>query len=162
MPEIVPLPPERAGEARMVIYRVAHLQFDSQLTLEQAVEMYLREWPLRDLDDPQRSYFENGGIFLAVLDEDRIVGTGALRFLQEGVGEIKRVWLLQDYHGQGLGYRLMQRLIEEARRLGYRKLRLLTSPAYQARAFNFYQRLGFYEIPRYNDDEADVGMEMVL
>ncbi len=95
-------------------------------------------------------------------DEGRIIGTGALRKLEEGVGEIKRVWLLPEYQGQGLGYRMMQALIDMARQKGYAKLRLETSPAYQQRAYKFYKKLGFYEIPRYGDDPDDVGMELGL
>jgi len=53
-------------------------------------------------------------------------------------------------------------LLAVAREKGYTKVRLQTNPAYQQRAFAFYQRLGFYEIPRYGNDPDDVGMELVL
>jgi N-acetylglutamate synthase-like GNAT family acetyltransferase len=49
----------------------------------------------------------------------RIIGTGALQRLDETTGEIKRVWLLPEYQGQGLGYQMMARLIETAREKGY-------------------------------------------
>lgn len=162
MPEIIPLPDGRNEEARLAIYKVAHQMFESHLTLAEAVELFRKEWPIHDMDDPQRSYFENGGTFLVVVDGEEIVGTGGLRCMQEGVGEIKRLWLLPGYHGQGWGYRVMQQLLAEARRRGYAKVRLATSPKYQQRAFDFYCRLGFYEIPRYNDDPDDIGMELAL
>jgi len=162
MPEIIPLPSERNEEARMVIYAVAHQLFDKNLTFDEAKEIYREEWPIHDLDDPQRSYFENGGTFLVVIEKGEIIGTGALRRMEEGVGEIKRLWLLPAYQRQGLGYRVMVRLLAEARQRGYAKVRLATSPKYQVRAYQFYRQLGFYEIPRYNDDPDDVGMEMIL
>ena len=77
------------------------------------------------------------------------------------MGEIKRLWLLPAYHGQGLGYRMMLCLIEEARRQGYQALRLETSRQ-QARAYAFYRRLGFYDIPRFGDDPDDVALELLL
>ncbi|HEX9012179.1 MAG TPA: GNAT family N-acetyltransferase, partial [Anaerolineaceae bacterium] len=117
---------------------------------------------LRDVDDFQRGYVENGGVFLVLREGDQIIGTGALRRYDGHTGEIKRVWLLPDYHGQGLGYRLMQALLGVARDYGYTKVRLQTSPSFQPRAFLFYQQLGFIEIPAYGDDPDDVGMELTL
>lgn len=58
---------------------------------------------------------------------------------------------------------MMMRLLKMARELGYHKVRLETSPAYQQRAFAFYQRLGFTVIPLYKgDEEDDTGMELSL
>lgn len=162
MPKIIPLPPQRSEEARLVIYTVAHWLFHENETLEETIAQLRREWPIHDLDDIQRSYFDNGGTFLAIMEGDEVIGTGALRRLEAGVGEIKRVWLLPQYHGQGLGYQMMQRLLDEARHQGYRCVRLCTSPQYQQRAYQFYLRLGFYEIPRYNDDPDDVSLELTL
>jgi putative acetyltransferase len=96
------------------------------------------------------------------VDDDRIIGTGAIHFLEEGVCELKRMWLLTEYHSQGLGYRMMQELIAFARQRKYRFMRLETDPIVQTRAFEFYKRLGFNEIPRYGDDPDDVGMELIL
>lgn len=162
MPQIIPLDPSRKEEARQVIYLVAHQQFHSEMTLQDTITMYREEWPLHDLDDPQLSYFDNGGTFLVIIEDGRIIGTGGLRRLEEGVGEIKRLWLLFEYHGQGLGYQIMKRLFAVAREKGYQKVRLCTSPKYQQRAFDFYRKLGFYEIPRYNDDPDDVSLEYLL
>jgi len=160
MPEIIPLLPEQAAEAKRVIYTVAHRLFHDQLTLEEAFAYYALNWPLADVDDFQHKYVENGGAFLVTVDEGRIIGTGALRRLEEKVGEIKRLWLLAEYQGRGLGYRMMLQLFAAAREKGYTTIRLETNPAYQARAVAFYQQLGFHEIPRYGDDPDDIGMEL--
>jgi ribosomal protein S18 acetylase RimI-like enzyme len=76
--------------------------------------------------------------------------------------ELKRVWLLFEYQGQGLGYRMIQELLDFARGKGYEHIRLETDRIVQSRAYDLYKRLGFYEIPRYSDNEEDVAMEMVL
>ncbi len=94
-------------------------------------------------------------------DDNRMICTGAVLRIDDETCELKRLWLLFDYHGQGLGYRMMQELLMFARAKGYRRMRLETDPFAQSRAFEFYKRLGFYEIPRYSDNE-DIAMEMIL
>lgn len=162
MPEITPLIPEQAAEARRVIYAVAHAQFPHKETLEESIRLYEETWPLGDVENYQHAYLEKGGTFLVMRDCGRIIATGALRWLEDGIGEIKRLWLLPEYQGQGLGYQMMLALLAAARELGYHTVRLETSPSYQARAFAFYKQMGFKEIPRYGDDPLDVGMELVL
>ena len=56
---------------------------------------------------------------------------------------------------------MMQELLSFAREKGYQRMWLETDQSAQSRAFEFYKRLGFYEIPRYSDSE-DVAMEMIL
>jgi putative acetyltransferase len=173
MPTIATIQPQQAAEARRVIYTTAHLNFHEGDSLEDTIRHYQESWPLLDLDNVQAGYFDKNGTFLVMMEEGRIIGTGALRRLAaeeafpsdaepEKICEIKRLWFLPEYHGKGLGYQMMQVLLSEARRRGYTLARLETSPAYQQRAYNFYHRLGFYDIPRYGNDLDDVGMEMKL
>ena len=114
------------------------------------------------MDDVHETYFDNDGLFLVMTDEDRIIGTGAIRKLDDTTCELKRVWLLFEYHGKGLGYRIIQELLAFARQKGYGRVRLETDRDDQRRAYNLYTRLGFYEIPRYSDNEEDAAMEMAL
>lgn len=162
MPEIVPLRLDQVYQAKHVIYTVAYDLFHDRDTLEETIAYYEVNWPLVDIDHFQQMYIENGGTFLVLMEDERIIGTAALRRLEETICEIKRLWLLPEYQGQGLGYRMMMELLAVARQMGYRKVRLETSPAYQARAFAFYKRLGFNQIPRFGDDPDDVALEMDL
>lgn len=162
MISITPIRPDQTIEARRVIYTVAHEMFHDGRTLEESIAIYEQTWPIPDVANYWNSYMNNGGTFLVICDGERIIGTGALRKLENSVGEIKRLWLLPRYHGQGLGYRVMMEILDVAREIGYTRVRLETSPKDQPRAFAFYQRLGFIEIPRYGDDPDDVGMELVL
>ena len=162
MPEIYPIRPDQTAEARRVIYTVAHDLFHDGATLEESIEYYAIHWPIADIESYQSSYRDNGGDFLVITEGGCIIGTGALRRLEDGVGEIKRLWLLPEFQGRGLGYQMMLRLLALAREKGYQKVRLETSPKYQARAFAFYQRMGFAVIPRYGDEDDDIGMELAL
>jgi len=148
--------------AKQLIYRVAHQVFHDTRSLEESIAFYEARGQLHDMDDLQQTYFGNDGIFLVMTDDDQIIGTGAIRKIDREICELKRVWLLFEYHGQGLGYRMLQELLAFARAKGYSRMRLETDQKDQHRAFNFYKRLGFHEIPRYRDNEDDVAMEMVL
>jgi putative acetyltransferase len=154
--------PHEVPLAKELIYRVAHQVFSDVRPLEESIAFYESRGQLHDMDDVQRTYFENDGTFLVMTDEERIIGTGAIRKIDDTICELKRVWLLFEYHGQGLGYRMIQELLAFAREKRYRRIRLETDKDDQRRAYVLYKRLGFYEIPRYSDNEEDAAMEMAL
>jgi putative acetyltransferase len=154
--------PQEVSIAKNLIYRVAHRVFNDTRSLEESMAFYESRGTLDDMDDIQKNYFENEGIFLVMTDDEQIIGTGAIRKLDEEICELKRVWLLFEYHGQGLGYRMIQELFAFAREKGYRRIRLETDEDNQRRAYQLYKRLGFYEIPRYTDHQDEVAMELAL
>jgi putative acetyltransferase len=162
MIDIRRIEPHEIPFAKELIYRVAHRVFQDPRPLEESMAFYEAKGELRDMDEFQQTYLNNGGNFLVITDKGQIIGTGAIRKLDDTTCELKRVWLLFEYHGQGLGYRVLQKLFAFARQKGYRCIRLETDRAAQSRAYELYKRLGFYEIPRYSDNEADVAMEMLL
>lgn len=163
MTVIRPIEPAEWTAAKRLIYRVAHEVFQDARPLEESIADYETRGELNDMDDIQASYFENGGIFLVMTDNDEMICTGAIRRYADGICELKRLWLLQEHQGKGLGYRMIQELFAFARDAGYKKVRLETHPTYQKRAVEFYKRLGFIEIqiPNTSDDE-DILMEMAL
>ena len=162
MVEIRPIKEHEIQEAKRLIFTVAFEVFKEASTLEESIAKYSAQGKLNEMDNVRQNYFDNGGTFLVTVDDERIVGTGAIRYLEDGVCELKRLWLLLEYHGQGIGYRMMQELLKIARQKGYKVMRLLTDRIVQIRAVEFYERLGFYEIPSFGDDPDDMGMEMVL
>jgi putative acetyltransferase len=154
--------PDEVAIAKQLIYRVAHRVFRDTRPLGESMAHYESQGQLHDMDDLQRTYFNNNGIFLVMTDNDQIIGTGAIRKIDDEICELKRLWLSFEYHGKGLGYRLMQELFAVAREKNYQRMRLETDRGHQNRAFDFYKRLGFYEIPRYSDNEDDIAMEITL
>jgi ribosomal protein S18 acetylase RimI-like enzyme len=87
----------------------------------------------------------------------------AIRKLGDGICEMKRLYVQPGHRGEGLGRRLAEAVIAEARAIGYRKMRLdsLTS---LKEAAGLYRSLGFLEIPpyRYNPLPEAVFMELAL
>jgi GNAT superfamily N-acetyltransferase len=80
-------------------------------------------------------------------------GCVALRPKGPAVGEIKRLYLRPKFHGRGLGRLLAERIIREARTIGYTTLHLDTLPGMMA-AQRLYTRLGF--VPRTPDYASPV------
>lgn len=116
---------------------------------------------LSDVDDFQNQYGPPGGQFLVAVDGEEVIGTGAIRRLDDVTAELRRMWLLPAYHGRGIGYRLATELFAFARAAGYRRVRLSTS-AVQDRAIRFYERLGFRPIPPYRDTDDEIFLELAL
>jgi ribosomal protein S18 acetylase RimI-like enzyme len=165
IPDMINIRPISQNEVPFVkelIYRVTHQVFRDARPIEESVAFYESKGTLHDMDDLQQTYFENDGIFLVMTEDQQIIGTGAIRKIDHEICELKRVWLLFEYHGKGLGYRMIQELLMFARKKGYRRIRLETDRGGQSRAYDLYKRLGFCEIPRYSDNEDDAAMEMVL
>jgi putative acetyltransferase len=159
---IRPIKPDEVATAKELIYQVAHEIFKDTRSLEESIAFYEGRGQLHDMDDVQQTYFDNEGIFLVLTDNGQLIGTGAIRKIDNEICELKRVWLFFKYHGRGLGYRMIQELLAFAREKGYSRIRLETDRGDQSRAYELYKRLGFYEIPRYSDNENDAAMEMIL
>lgn len=155
--------PNEAMAAKRIVYRVAHEIFNDKRSLDEMIEILESHGELKDMDDIQKGYFENDGVFLVMTDDGQIICTGAIRRFDGKTCELKRLWLLTEYHGKGLGYQMIQELLSFARKKGYERIRLETDPNSQKRAVKFYKRLGFQEVPIANaTDDEDILMEMQL
>jgi ribosomal protein S18 acetylase RimI-like enzyme len=94
-------------------------------------------------------YAEPQGVLLLASDGGGDVGVVALRPLaEEGVCEMKRLYVEPAARGTGVGQALALTLIEEARKRGYRIMRLDTLP-FMKEAIGLYQAIGFRERDRY-------------
>jgi putative acetyltransferase len=88
------------------------------------------------------------GCLLLAVDDDEAIGCVALRSLDEGVCEMKRMFVRTEAQGLGAGRALAAAVIDEARTLGYRRMRLDTSVG-QVEAIGLYRSMGFVTVEPY-------------
>ncbi len=94
-------------------------------------------------------YASPAGRLLLALIDGAPAGCGALRPFDQDACEMKRLYVRPEYKGQGIGRQLAERLIAEAKLIGYTRMRLDTIPAQMMEASRLYLALGFQEIPPY-------------
>jgi len=103
-----------------------------------------------DLSDSEKFHPPYGRFYLAQYRGD-IAGVGCLKKLEEGVGEIQRMYVLPSFRGRGVGRAILNRLIEDARSIGYKRLKL-ESLKFLGAAHSLYRSVGFREIDPYADN----------
>jgi putative acetyltransferase len=103
----------------------------------------------------------DGRLLLAVF-EGHVAGCVALHKLDEGICEMKRLYLRSQFRGKGLGRAIADRIIAEAREIGYRRMRLDTVEPVMKDAVAMYRRLGFREIAPYCNNPIDGALYMEL
>lgn len=94
------------------------------------------------------AYARPNGRLLVAFDWDKAAGCGAFRHLEDGVCEMKRLFVRREHQGKAIGAALARTLIEQAKEAGYSRMRLDTMPS-MTRAIKMYRELGFKEIPAY-------------
>jgi putative acetyltransferase len=97
-------------------------------------------------------------------DQVHAAGCVALRKLEPGICEMKRLYVRPADRGHGLGQMLVERIIAEARAVGYERMRLDTVESAMKDAIALYRRIGFREIPPYSaiPIESALWMELLL
>jgi putative acetyltransferase len=92
-----------------------------------------------------------GRLFLAEYGE-QLAGCAALHRSGPQIGEMKRLYLRPAFRGKGLGRVLSEKIIAEARAIGYSKLRLDTVEPVMKDAVAMYRRMGFREVAPYREN----------
>ncbi len=165
------------GGSRSRILRDVHAHIVQAATAEsiESARLLMREYAAslgfdlgfqdfhRELIDLPGVYAPPRGRLLLAYCGDRLAGCVALRELGPGVCEMKRLYVRPTYRGFKIGRALAERVIAEARQIGYSRMRLDTVPGMK-RAQDLYRSLGFQAIEayRYNPIPGTVYLELVL
>jgi ribosomal protein S18 acetylase RimI-like enzyme len=117
----------------------------------------------QELRELPGEYSPPEGVLLLAFQGSELAGCVAMRKISDNVCEMKRLFARPKFRGQGIGRTLANRIIEEGRKRGYRRMRLDTLPSMK-QAIPLYRSLGFKEIEpyRYNPVEGAIFMELNL
>jgi len=109
----------------------------------------------RELAALPGEYAPPDGRLLLAFEDDELAGCVALRKIRATTCEMKRLFLRPGFRGRGLGRVLVERIIEEARQIGYTQMCLDSLPGRMDQAIALYKSIGFKEIePYYNNPVA--------
>jgi GNAT superfamily N-acetyltransferase len=93
----------------------------------------------------------NGRTLLVTDDDGALVGCGVIKMVRSDAAELKRLFIRPQARGSGLGRRLFEMRVEEARRMGCRTIYADTVRGNTA-MLNMYEKFGFAYIPRYPEN----------
>lgn len=96
---------------------------------------------------PGKYALPKGRLYLAYMDE-KLAGCVALRPMDDDKCEMKRLYVKPEFRGRGFGRILAEKIIQEAKEIGYKQMFLDTLDTMQA-AVKLYASLGFKDAPEY-------------
>ncbi|HYJ90361.1 MAG TPA: GNAT family N-acetyltransferase [Pyrinomonadaceae bacterium] len=134
-------------------------EYETWLGLDLCFQGFEQE--LREL--PGKYAPPNGRLLLAYVDKN-LAGCIAMRKLEDSICEMKRLFVRDGFRGHKVGVQLIEKLIDEARKEGYLKMRLDTYPPKMGKAVSLYESHGFRPIAPYYDNphEGVLYMELEL
>lgn len=103
----------------------------------------------QEIKNLQVQYARPSGVLYLAYDDPKFpLGCFGVRALDWPICELKRMFIVKEARGQGLGKRMLEKSIVCAKELGYSKMRLDTLPS-MLPAIGLYTQAGFYEIEPY-------------
>jgi putative acetyltransferase len=147
---------EATSETELAIVRELFLEYARSIEVDLCFQNFNQE--LATL--PGR-YAPPGGCLWLACTEREPAGCAGLRGLDDGLCEMKRLYVRPGFRGRGGGRLLAEAAIAAARRAGYSAMRLDTLTSMEA-AIALYRSLGFQTIPPYYDNPSGCAVFMEL
>ena len=156
-----------------VLKGLAFAQAESAAQIAQARELFLEYAQSlgfslcfqnfdKELEGLPGDYTPPEGRLLLAEYEGQLAGCVALHKLEPRICEMKRLYLRTRFRGNGLGRALAERIIAEARQIGYQRMRLDTVEPVMKDAVAMYHKIGFKEIAPYRPNPIAGAMYMEL
>jgi putative acetyltransferase len=101
-----------------------------------------------ELNNLQAMYSAPTGSLLLAVHNNNYIGCVAVRKMNNTDCEMKRLYLLDEYKGLGIGKQLVNAIMQKAAQLGYKTIKLDTLPKLD-KAIDIYKKIGFKETTAY-------------
>ncbi len=168
-----PLPRSSVSPVPSVVKGFSVNQLESPAQIAQARELFLEYAQSlgfslcfqnfdKELAGLPGDYAPPEGSLLLAEYEGQLAGCVALHKLEPGICEMKRLYVRPLFRGKGLGRILAERIIAEARQIGYSHMRLDTVEPIMKDAVAMYHKLGFKLIAPYRSNPIAGAMYMEL
>jgi putative acetyltransferase len=130
------------------------------------IEKYFRIEPADEyvLLNPDETVIKPGGSILIALENNTAVGVVGLKKINHTDYEMIKMAVSETHQGKGIGAILGKAILEEAARLGARKVVLYSNSALLP-ALSLYRKLGFVDVPLEPDNDylrSDIKMELLI
>jgi len=148
------------------MYKLRKAKNGEEKTIFALIKTVLSEYGLKtdpegtdkDISDISNNYFNNGGWFSVMVSHGRIIGSYGIYRIDDTICELRKMYLLKEYRGQGLGKRMMQDALKKALMLGYSQM-ILESNKVLIEARGLYKKFGFVEYtPTHLSNRCDLSM----
>jgi putative acetyltransferase len=143
--------------AQIAVIRELFLEYAQSLRFSLCFQSFDKE-----LAGLPGDYAAPEGRLLLASHEGAPAGCVALHKLDRGICEMKRLYVRPQFRGKGLGRALAERIIADARQIGYKRLRLDTVEPMMRAAVAMYRQLGFREIAPYRENPIEGALYMEL
>lgn len=129
---------------------------------DQSFEKYLQvqnfDYELKHLSS--KYGLPEGRLYIAIF-ENEVAGCIALKKIDNEKCEMKRLYVKPKFRGKKIANKLVEKIIEDSKEVGYKVMLLDTFPFLEG-AIKLYKKFGFYEIESYNNSPMDECIYMRL
>ncbi len=152
-------PDELSGVAELTR---RYLEWDlSEFETVSGMSLSVDEYVSNTVDNLEDYMPPEGRLAMARDETGKLLGIVLLKPLATGTAEIKRLFVDPEARGEGLGRKLVGRLLEEAREIGYEQV-FLDTGTYMPAAHRLYQSFGFRDTDPYPGSENDEDVQKFL
>ena len=116
----------------------------------------------KELAELPGDYAPPRGCLLLARSDAELAGCVALHRLEDGICEMKRLYVRPQFRGKRLGLALVKEVVRQARQAGYKHMRLDTVEPVMKDAVVMYRRFGFREIAPYRANPIAGALYMEL
>lgn len=149
---------DRPEEVGVLFSEYTDMLIENDSSFQQYLELQNYDEEIKHLEV---KYGMPDGRLYVVYCDGKLAGCIGLRKIDDQNCEMKRLYVRPQFRGKKIGNLLIEKIIADAKAIGYSYMLLDTLPFLQS-AIHMYKKCGFYEIESYNDSPMDTSIYMKL